>query len=740
MAIYPPGKTEQDVQDVYTQAYKKTQIHYTHKTDKNTGFLAHRLKNLNHVSPHQNSVKKNLLVRLIDSLYNVFMAVYSSIVALIKKLYPRRAKIYGYKKDAYITGKLTFAREADIYTPIHNMDVEFWARKRLGGWRKMAEGYTDKDGVIMLEFDFIESRKFKYKSFHFEIHQTSHVFFNNSGQAIKKCELFERIKVKKSALTGLGYDLGDIQLFYWEYRTDSLLPRVVIKDHDKDAPEYYSAGRNRAIEEQFVAVELVKDKHLIEIKFHPERLSIPKIQADYPLNLTVAMEDSLKGSTRCDYWFGRRMMNAMNCATFMPDKEDSSLYWVKYYGSCDYKVNNEYAFPTVECQFKIAENGLPLPVKIKVTGQVNAINKDPFQVVEYTPKDGDKWEQAKRVMRVSGALSTEIDDHFAGTHLNTEQFAVAARRNIRKNPVSDLLLPHLKEVALINHTADTILIGPGYIPKASAMTAEAIIERATDALGAHDWKGWTPMKIISEKHYYAKAQHLFWGIVNEYVDQFFEQNEAAIKEEWYEIYCFSEDLYNHSVPLCMSNKNKENWTKEEVKFNADRLEYYLERNGMDPSIERIPKSEITPAMSKITMKKGPSKNNPNLNPNEEDVSNLKSACKYAIMMATFMHTYVNEHQYEDIGEVLYCSLGLRYGDTTEGIFRPENDYSISPDLTRSTQMMWFSNLLSRTEYGFIMDNDEKDINPLFVSLLKAKKEEFLTLGVRIEDIESRTNI
>ncbi len=110
------------------------------------------------------------------------------------------------------------------------------------------------------------------------------------------------------------------------------------------------------------------------------------------------------------------------------------------------------------------------------------------------------------------------------------------------------------------------------------------------------------------------------------------------------------------------------------------------------------------------------------------------------MTATFLHTYVNEHQYEDIGEVLYCSLGLRYGEKEDGIFQPESDYSIAPDLTRSSQMLWFSNLLSRTEYGFITRNEEHDIHPYFVKLLLDKEEEFAKLHVSVENIESRTNI
>jgi hypothetical protein len=171
---------------------------------------------------------------------------------------------------------------------------------------------------------------------------------------------------------------------------------------------------------------------------------------------------------------------------------------------------------------------------------------------------------------------------------------------------------------------------------------------------------------------------------------------------------------------------------EQKAFEKKRIEYYHERYRLDIDLPREEINGVKKCISSIT--------NSTSNPGSEEIKNLKDSCKYIIMMATFMHTWVNEHQNEDIGEILYCSLGLRYGDTKDGIMRPEDDFSIAPDLTRSTQMMWFSNLLSRTEYGFITRNEEGDVDPLFAKLLNDKREEFAALDVNVDDIESRTNI
>jgi hypothetical protein len=120
--------------------------------------------------------------------------------------------------------------------------------------------------------------------------------------------------------------------------------------------------------------------------------------------------------------------------------------------------------------------------------------------------------------------------------------------------------------------------------------------------------------------------------------------------------------------------------------------------------------------------------------------NLKQACAYIIYHCTFGHTWGNALQYEDIGEVMYCSLGIRYGSTPDGILGPERDEAIAPDLLRSTQMLWWSNMLARTRYGRVMANEEGDILPDFISALEAQRSTFAELGFDIDLLQTGINI
>src|SRR5690606_31331374 len=113
-------------------------------------------------------------------------------------------------------------------------------------------------------------------------------------------------------------------------------------------------------------------------------------------------------------------------------------------------------------------------------------------------------------------------------------------------------------------------------------------------------------------------------------------------------------------------------------------------------------------------------------------------CRYTIHHATFKHTWANARQYDDGGEIGYNALGVRYGKN--GVFGPESDHDIAPPPDRATELLWISCMLSRSVYGYITRNEDRDIHPAFVDLLERYREDFAALDVDIDTIQSRTNI
>jgi hypothetical protein len=242
-----------------------------------------------------------------------------------------------------------------------------------------------------------------------------------------------------------------------------------------------------------------------------------------------------------------------------------------------------------------------------------------------------------------------------------------------------------------------------------------------------DWKGWKPRNPLHASHTCARAENLFWAeVVHPFVEDFFEHHIDTIKAHWDEVFAFSEDLVSHSVPVFLSD------VADPSPEERSRLEYDCFKYSFDPSLPRRTVDGRLRVISPITASRR--------HPGNEDVENLKAASRYAIMMATYMHTWINEHQYDDLGEVLYSCGGLRFGSHQRGILTPEAELSIAPDLARSTEMLWFTNFLSRTEYGFTTKDEEYDVHPEFRQHLLRLRACFQTLDVDVTAIESRTNI
>ena len=245
-----------------------------------------------------------------------------------------------------------------------------------------------------------------------------------------------------------------------------------------------------------------------------------------------------------------------------------------------------------------------------------------------------------------------------------------------------------------------------------------------------DWKSWECPKPLSDTHTSAKAENLFWKLTEDYVRWFITNNLEEIKKHWFEVYCFSEDVVNNSVPVFLSDIDWSKLSEQEQQRFKEMKEYLSGQFSFDYNLKRETRRGVLRTVSPITLSKTFPEHEA-----DEAINNLVKASTYMIFVATYLHTWANEHQYQDIGEVLYNCLGLRFGNKESGVLAPESDLSIAPDLTRSTQMMWFSNLLSRTEYGFITKDEEKDVNPYYSNLLLAQKNEFLSYGVNVEEIE-----
>jgi hypothetical protein len=70
----------------------------------------------------------------------------------------------------------------------------------------------------------------------------------------------------------------------------------------------------------------------------------------------------------------------------------------------------------------------------------------------------------------------------------------------------------------------------------------------------------------------------------------------------------------------------------------------------------------------------------------------------------------------------------------------EDAPDVAPPPDNATEMLWISWMLSKTNYGFILANEEDDVHPRLVELLRARAPEFAALGLDVKTVSSRINI
>ncbi|WNG36657.1 hypothetical protein F0U61_25500 [Archangium violaceum] len=622
---------------------------------------------------------------------------------------------------AVATGRLLFEHDGPRGPiPLHHLKVELWDRDPGAPDDFLGEGFTDHDGYFAIRYDPADAGVGDLPDLELRFFEPQHTF-RKDGRVV---ETWRRIGSERGPDNhgGLQYDFGALRLPYWEYDPTAPLARLLVTE-EGTPPTAYAPGRSLAMLKAVAPIELIKRQHLLQINLGRPP-SLAQVQADYPEPLTVRMERQAPGSSRSDAFFGERFLNGMFSTILDRDPEvpgDPHSFRL-YFPWNAYEQDGVHCLPDVDVRLRLVDGQL-LPVRIILGLREPGATAPGSPVTRrtFTPADGAHWEAAKRMARVSATLDTELGNHLGQCHLNVEQYAIAAHRNLRQNPLRWLLMPHLREVVLINHSASGFLIGPkGYITRASALTERGIETRLQHLLGSYDWKGFAPAAPVCEGHRYAHAAQLFWRLLGEHIDAFFAEHGSAVEAHWREIHRFSDDLVAHSVPAFVCR-----YLQARVSGKDAPWFVRSERMDLDEKATKPPPK----AVSAITHTDSPA-------PGEVDA--LKQLCRYVIFFATFRHAWANNLQWEDAGEVLYTSLGLRWGKG--GVLVAEEDPDIAPPPDEATEMLWISWMLSKTNYGFILANEEDDVHPRLVTRLRAHAAEFAALGMDIKTVSSRINI
>ncbi|MBE9061181.1 LamG-like jellyroll fold domain-containing protein [cf. Phormidesmis sp. LEGE 11477] len=358
-----------------------------------------------------------------------------------------------------------------------------------------------------------------------------------------------------------------------------------------------------------------------------------------PHNMTKLRPDKIS-----DEFFVERRLNGINPGQLRRVEHPDWQYVVNYDFS-QIEVDPFSIFPkTIEARFCLDGRQLrPHSIEYTLHGKTES--------EKYTPVSGD-WERAKEIFRCAEMVHHESRSHLGRTHLNVDQYAVAYYRNVINNPIRKLMEPHFEGVLNINQRGGTNIIGyksvngkpiDGMIPETSAISLDGLYTLLKEEISGLTYRDWTPeqdcMPDTVENNHFDPAAIAMWKVIQDYVDSFFTKNKAGIKQHWSEIEGMSDDLSSHSV----------------LKKELGTLDI-------------------------------------------KTVDDLKQMCTYLIYTSSFYHSWVNNKQYDDCGDVEYGSMGL-----WEAVNPKDNMGEFVGQMARKSKQASVLWNLSVVRYNLVMD-------------------------------------
>ncbi len=362
-------------------------------------------------------------------------------------------------------------------------------------------------------------------------------------------------------------------------------------------------------------------------------------RAFMPRNFTSLRPDKLS-----DDFFVERRLNGLNPGR-LKRVENKPWQYVINYDFSQIEVDPFAIFPkTIEARFCLDSQQLHLhSIEYTLHGET--------QVHQQTPVDSE-WERAKEIFRCTELVYHESRSHLGRTHMNIDQYAMAYYRNVVNNPITELLDPHFEGVLNINQRGGRDVIGfkdadgnnvDGVIAATSAISLDTLHILLKEEVSNLTYRNWSPREYTIPNYvvnnHFDRAAIAMWNIINEYVGRFFAAHQAGINDYWSEIEGMSEDLSTHSV----------------LKQELGTLDI-------------------------------------------KTMHDLKQLCVYVIYISSFYHSWVNNKQYDDGGDIEYGSLGL---------WQPVNPQENLAEFidqaarrTRQSSTLW---TLSSVRYNLIMD-------------------------------------
>jgi len=522
---------------------------------------------------------------------------------------------------------------------------------------------------------------------------------------------------KRVSVEGVNYDFGTIRAGFWEYASTEGLddmaftPRVMV--YDGRTPQDHRSGRT--LEQLQVAARHfpAHTRHALIAKFSEDHPSPDEIEGDYPVDGSTRSA-ALKAVAKTDEFICDLVLNGFNPRVLKRGEREDHFYADFHWD--DLEQDGRHFSPNTTAHFRLDEGRLSLTgieVQKRLAGRpsAHAPYRDPRM---YKPGTTDEeklvWERVKRLFRCNYFLFGEVATHLTETHLNVEQYIIPMRRNLFESPIAELLFPHFVGTTAVNLAANHVLLAnDGIVQKCSALTSSSVRAAARRSFGTLNWHGWRPREPLTHDHHFAKIGKLYWEVLGSYVQFFFSERRSEIEANWIEIKRMSDELVSHALPY-VSSAAAEYYDSGEINTDGGK---FRGRHGRPAALTPVTTSEVA---------------------DSEGIENLMQLCRYLLYHATFKHAWVNDLQYRMGGEIDFATLGV--GDD---ITNPRVDASRVVPPEEAIEHPFITYILNYTQYGYIIRNEDDDMNPALIKAILAKRQDFASLGYDVRGLRSRIN-
>lgn len=608
-----------------------------------------------------------------------------------------------------VKGRLIFSELVDgEERPIRNAFLQLWDLDLIEN-DFLASGQTDEEGYFRIDYNPDKAGKWLDTPDLVLRLLDREYSYDKQGQSVSDWHVIKSFKAGDN-ITDEVFDFGTLKAAFWEYQTQekpksvAFTPRV--DSIDGKTPQDQRKGRT--LEQLEVGAR--------HIASYTKQSLISKFSETHPDNSEIESAYPAKGCTReigaiakSDAFLCDMVLNGFNPQILKKGGEEGSYYLDFCWNGLT--QDGKHFSPNTTANFRLQDDKFSLEsiaVKKRLGGESSA--HTPYRKPKiYTPNDAE-WGRVKRLFRCNYFLFGELETHLTETHLNVEQYIVPMRRNLLQNPVARLLFPHFYGTTAVNLAANDILISDdGLVQKCSALTPESVKHAAVLNFGTLNWKGWRPRRPICKEHKFAKLAELYWEVLSDYVGNYFNFCDEGIRKYWPEVKRMSDELIAHALPFIPRDES-----------------LYYDLGEINTESKAHPRIDgVRVALSPVTG---------SYQADAEGLANLKELCVYLLYHATFKHSWVNDLQYKMGGEIEFATLGIVDDITNMGV----DENKVVPP-SEALEHPFITYILNYTEYGYIMRNEDNDMNPDLIKALINRRDDFAALGYDIRALRSSIN-